>query len=231
MKNSIYVLLLSVAMTGVASAASKSAPTRSADLPSFGFVQEMAGITADGDLKVDIYGATLLATDIRFGAFGGELLPDTATATSNATGLGYKHPISPNMAAYGKLYLDTTTGSPDTNITLGFSFTGKADDLLYNANAEIFNCSACGAGASSVSNVNLRAGGFFNVKSKSASGKFSVGGEIDLRMSPSPSQTNIYLGARWLPKTNVMLDVGFLQNIVNTSTVATPAFVRLNLGF
>ncbi len=198
--------------------------------PSFGFVQEMAGVVENGTVSANLYDSlTASRNDIRLGAFGGEVLIDPTLSSSNSTGIGYKYPFTANMAAYGKLYMDTTTGASYTNVTLGFSYTGSASSLLYNGNAEIFNCSAC-KGGQSESYVFLKAAGFFQPQQKAIAGA-SFGAEISMQTSPSPTSTDLFLGMRWHAKGNVLLDLGVMRNIGNVSTVATPAFVRLNVGF
>lgn len=194
--------------------------------PSFGFVQEMAGVTAKGDLRADLYNTTGAPTTLRLGAFGGEVILDP-TGGATATGIGYKHPFNPNMAAYGKLYIQSG-GTSVTNLTLGFAYTGTSGNFLYNGNAELFNQSA---GGTSTAFFNLKGAGFLRLQQKAFAGSMLLGGEIDLRMSPSPTWTNLFLGARWEPKRNVLVDAGLAGSTAGTTTIGTPAFVRLNIGF
>lgn len=205
-------------------------------VPTNGFVQEYAGATAPGVITADLYKSaeidTRSPTDIRFGAFGGELLIDANTGggvgLADSRGIGYKWPFTKNMAAYGMLFLDNSTATTTTNYTLGFSYTGSAGGFFYNANAEIFGCSACVGGASE-SFVNVKGGGFYKYVNRKIGGTFYFGAEIDLAISPT-SQTDIFAGARWQPKPNATIDMGLLTSIGGTSSVATPAFLRLTLG-
>lgn len=197
--------------------------------PSFGFVQEMAGVTANGDIRADIYNSTGYPSHLRIGAFGGEVIVDPVVGSIFSTGIGYKHPLNRNMAAYGKLYIESGGGASINNITLGFSYTGDSGDFIYNGNAELFSCSNCTVGGSE-SFVDLKGGGFYRLQANSMGGKTYLGGELDLRLSPSPTESNLFLGARWQPRPSVLIDLGLAASTAGTTTIATPAFVRLNLG-
>ncbi len=221
MKKQIIKGLVIVGLAGTA------LPALAAALPSFGFEQEFAGVTANGDVSVDL--ASSFNYNIRVGAFGGEVMVDPAGGL-NATGIGYKGKINRNFAAYGKLYLDSTTGASITNITLGVAYTGESGDFLYNGNGEIFNQSV---GGTSTSTVDLKGAGFYHLHTSKFPGKVSLGGEISLQLSPSPTSTDLFLGARWEPKPSVLIDLGAMSSIgvggTTTTTFATPAFIRLNL--
>jgi len=229
MKKIIASLLL---VSGLAFFASQSlAESHDAvlvDVPSFGFVQETATVTADGDILVDLYNTTNYRDMIRIGAFGGEVMisPETGNA---AHGLGYKASINPKVAAYGMMFLDNDASF--TNITIGASYTTMASGLLLNGNLEIFSQSDAVGGASETF-VDLRGSAFYRLSNNSVKGSLYLGGELDLEMSPN-SDSDVYLGVRWIPKRYVILDLGAFQSLggPGTSTVGTPVFVRLNLGF
>ena len=197
-------------------------------VPSFGFTQETATLTVDGDILVDLYNTTGYRDMIRIGAFGGEVMvsPDSGNA---AHGLGYKFSINPNVAAYGMLYLDNDNSF--TNITAGASYTTYASGFLLNGNLEIFSQSDTTPGSSETF-VDLRGSAFYRLATNSVKGSLYLGGEIDMEISPG-SDSDVYLGVRWIPKSNVILDLGAFESLggPNTSTVGTPAFVRLNVGF
>lgn len=190
--------------------------------PSFGFVQEMAGVAANGDISADFYNSTGYPNHLRIGAFKGEILIDPNT-TITGTGMGYKLPINNNVAIYGKLYLNSGGAASVTNITLGGSYTGNSGDLTYNGNVEAFSTAA---GTS----FDLRGAGFYKLKTNKMGGRMSVGAEIDLQLSPSPTTTDIYAGLRWQPKSKLIVDAGLATSTGGTTTLATPAFVRLTLG-
>ena len=203
-------------------------------VPSFGFTQEMAALTVDGDILVDLYNTTGYRDMIRIGALGGEVMvsPDSGNA---AHGLGYKFSVNSNVAAYGMLFLDNDNSF--TNITAGASYTTYASGFLLNGNLEIFSQSDTttggGPGAgSSETFVDLRGSAFYRLATNSVKGLLYLGGEIDMEISPG-SDSDIYLGVRWIPKSNIILDLGAFESLggPNTSTVGTPAFVRLNVGF
>ena len=199
------------------------APNSTVKYPSFGFVQEMAGVTANGDISADFYNNTGYPTHLRIGAFKGEIMIDPFTNTTYPTGMGYKYPINPHLAIYGKLYLKSGGGTSTTNITLGGSFTGNSGNFLYSGNAEAFSTSAG-------TNFNLKGAGFYKLKTNKLGGSMSVGAEVDLRLSPSPTQTDLYAGLRWQPKSKLIVDAGLASSTGGTTTLGTPAFVRLTLG-
>jgi hypothetical protein len=193
----------------------------------------MAGVTRKGDVAIDLYDSLGNPTDVRIGAFGGEIMVDATVATT-AQGIGYKHPINKSMAAYGMIYLNTGGATSITNITGGFSYTGVSGSFIYNANAEVHSCTVCGAGNTSATNFDAKGGGFFNMSTPKLGGKLMLGGEVSLRLSPSPTTTSLYAGARWLPKPGVMLDLGMFTSLpgaggTTTSTFGTPAFARVVL--
>lgn len=211
--------LILVGVSSTALAASNTAPK----YPSFGFVQEMAGVAANGDISADFYNNTGYPTHLRIGAFKGEIMIDPSTAAATATGMGYKFPINPHLAIYGKLYLNSGGGTSTTNVTLGGSYTGNSGNFLYNGNAEAFSTSAG-------TNFNLKGAGFYKLKTNKLGGSMSVGAEVDLRLSPSPTQTDLYAGLRWQPKSKLIVDAGLASSTAGTTTLGTPAFVRLTLG-
>jgi hypothetical protein len=198
-------------------------------IPSFGFVQETAAMTLDGDILVDLYNTTNYRDMIRIGAWGGEFMinPDSG---NDAHGLGYKFSISQNFAAYGMLFLDNDNSF--TNITAGGSYTTHASNFILNGNVEIFSQSdTTGANGPSETFVDLRGSAFYQMASNSIKGAFYLGGELDMEISPD-SDTDVYLGVRWIPKSNIILDLGAYESISGgDSTLGTPVFVRLNIGF
>jgi len=227
----VYSVLAAAAISGSLSAAERTASSA----PSFGFAQEMAGVTKKGDVAIDLYDSLANPTDVRIGAFGGEIMID-ATVANTAQGIGYKHSINKNMAAYGMIYLNTGGATSITNITGGFSFSGSSGNFIYNANAEVHSCTVCGAGNTSATNFDAKGAGFFNMSAPKLGGKLMLGGELSVRLSPSPTTTSLYAGARWLPKPNVLIDLGLFTSVptavgssTTTSTFGTPAFARVAL--
>ena len=198
-------------------------------VPSFGFVQETATVVADGDILVDLYNSTSYRDMIRIGAFGGEVMIN-ADDGNDAHGLGYKFSINQNLAAYGLLFLDND--SSFTNITAGLSYTTIASGFLLNGNIELFSQSDTVPGGPSETFVDLRGSAFYRLSNNSVKGSLYLGGELDLEMSPN-SDSDVYLGVRWIPKRNIILDLGAFESLggPGTSTVGTPVFVRLNVGF
>jgi hypothetical protein len=196
--------------------------------PSFGFVQEMAGVAANGDISADFYNTTGYPTHLRIGAFKGEIMIDPSIGVA-ATGMGYKYPINPHIGIYGKLYLNSGGGTSITNLTLGGAYTGNSGDFTYNGNAEVFSCSNCVAGTSETF-LKIKGAGFYRLKTNKLGGKMSIGAEVDLQLSPSPTTTDLYAGLRWQPKSKLIVDAGLASSTGGTTTLGTPAFVRLTLG-
>jgi len=199
---------------------------------SAGFFQEFAGTNKKGDISIDLYNSLGSTTDIRIGAFSGEIMIDAAV-NPTAHGVGYKHRINKNMAVYGMLYLNTGGATSITNITGGFSYTGQSGTFMYNGNAEIHSCTTCvGGGGGTL--MDAKGAGFFKLNPNGFGGNMMIGGEVSLRLSPSPTSTSLYAGARWLPKPNVLIDLGFFTSLpagggATTSTFGTPAFARVEL--
>lgn len=230
--NKIFISLLLVAgLSGFAGQLIAASHTDSlAGVPSFGIVQETAAITANGDILVDLHNSTNYRDMIRIGAFGGEVMINLDGGKA-ARGLGYKASINSNMAAYGMLFLDNDASV--TNLTAGISYTTRASGFILNGNAEIFSQSNTGGGGGpSETFLDVRGSGFYPLDINAASGSVLLGVEIDIQIDPT-SETDIYIGLRWIPKTNIVLDLGVFESIDanNTSTVGTPAFVRVNIGF
>ncbi|MCH8104511.1 MAG: hypothetical protein IIC58_03260 [Proteobacteria bacterium] len=201
-------------------------------IPSFGFVQETAALTLDGDIRVDLFNNTNYRDMIRVGAYGGEIMisPDTGNA---AHGLGYKLSINSNIAVYGMLFLDNDQSF--TNITAGASYTTNTGTYILNGNVELFSQSDTGGGPGggpSETFIDLRGSAFYRLANESIKGSLYLGGEIDMEFSPN-SDTDVYIGVRWIPKRTVILDLGVFESLggPNTSTVGTPVFFRLNIGF
>jgi hypothetical protein len=216
-------ILMSALLLSSASLSAPALAAQSGSYPSFGFEQEFAGVTGNGDIRADIYGGgTATSYGLRVGAFGGEVIVDIAGPA--ATGVGYKYPFNPHMAAYGKVFTTSGGATSYTNVTGGFSYTGSSGDFLYNGNAEVFSDGLAGQ-----TFTFLKGAGFYQLHTKKMPGRTSLGAELNLQMSPSPSSTNLFLGARWEPKSSVLIDIGVATSTGGTTTFATPAFIRLNL--
>lgn len=208
-----------------------SSSAMAASYPSFGFVQEMAGVTANGDISADLINSAPYPSHIRIGAFKGEIMIDPSIGVT-ATGMGYKYPINPHVGIYGKLYLNSGGGTSITNLTFGGAYTGNSGDFTYSGNAEVFSCSNCVAGTSETF-LNIKGAGFYRLKTNKLGGKMSIGAEVDLQLSPSPTTTDLYAGLRWQPKPKLIVDGGLVASTGGaggTTIVGTPAFVRLTLG-
>ncbi len=225
MKKHLAIAAIAIMAFGLINPVFAAKKKATSSYPSFGFVQEFAGVSKNGEITADIYNTTGYPTHLRIGAFGGEVLVDPSNNANTATGLGYKHPINPNLALYGKLFVNSATGG-QTNITLGASYTGQSGKLIYNGNGHFTN-----ANGGNVSTFLINGAGFYLLDTKSLPGRVQLGGELSLQISPSPTQTNLFLGGRWQPRKKVLIDLGLATSIGGTTAIQTPAFVRLNLGF
>ncbi len=219
------IAIMAFGLTNPVFAAKKSKQTMS-----FGFGQEFAGVASTNEIRVDFYPLNLAtsattATDIRIGAFGGEVMIDVSSG-AGSSGIGYKASINPKMAVYGMLFFCNDCGggaTSATNITAGIAYTTVSNGFVLNGNGEVF--SAAGG-----TTMDLRGAGFYPLKQRKLRGKVYLGAEVDLQMSPSPTTTDIYAGARWIPKKNVMLDMGLIASSGGTTSLATPVMFRLNIG-
>ena len=88
--NSLKKWLIFSSLIAFSTAVSAATPNTSSSYPSFGFVQEMAGVTANGDISADFYNNTGYPTHLRIGAFKGEIMIDPSSTAASATGMGYK---------------------------------------------------------------------------------------------------------------------------------------------
>lgn len=225
MKKYLAIAAVATMAFGLANPVSAAKKKAASIYPSFGFVQEFAGVAKKGEISADIYNSAGYPFHLRIGAFGGEVLIDPSTAPATATGIGYKHPINPNLALYGKLFVNSAPGG-QTNISVGVSYTGQSGKFLYNGNGHFTN-----ATAGNVSTFLINGAGFYRLDTRSLPGLVQLGGELSLQISPSPTQTNLFLGGRWVPNKNVLIDLGLATSGGGTTTIQTPAFVRLNLRF
>lgn len=201
---------------------------------SFGFVQETSTVLKEGLVLVDLYNSIGYRNTIRIGAFGGEVMVDT-TSGNNARGIGYKRAINEDVTAYGMLFIDNDASF--TNLTAGIAYTTFKSGWILNVNAEIFNQSdPTGAAGVSETFMDVRGSAFYPLTGKLTRGKVSIGIEVDLEISPD-SVTDVYFGARWVPKRNIVIDLGLYESFgapspaPSVSTVSTPAFLRLNVTF
>lgn len=223
--------LVSLCIAANLSHAASRAPAKSA-VPSFGFNQETSSVVAEGRVLVDLYNSTGYRSMIRVGAFDGEVMVHQAQGNA-ARGIGYKKAINPDFAAYGMLFLDNDASF--TNFTLGAAYTTMASGFILNLNAEMFNQSDFTPGVSETF-MNIKGSAFYPLHMASGNGTMSLGLEIDQEVSPD-SVTDVYLGARWAPNRSIILDLGLYRSLgapspaSSVSTVATPAFVRMNVRF
>lgn len=208
---SLCVMSLALGATGAAQAANTM---------SFGFYQEMAGITPQGEIRADIYGADLLPADIRIGVFGGEVMIDVSTVAASATGIGYKHPLNRKMAVYGSLFFDSANSV--TNIAGGFSYSTVSNGMVLNGNANLLS-------AAGTTTLTANGAVFYPMSQNAVSGKVYLGGELSLQLSPT-NTTGLYAGLRWMPKKTLIVDTGFISSTGGTTNIGTPVFVRLNIG-
>jgi hypothetical protein len=226
----ILALISLCIATNLSYAASK-APSKSM-APSFGFDQETSSVVEEGSVLIDLYNSTGYRSMVRVGAFGGEVMVHPSQGNA-ARGIGYKRAINPDFSAYGMLFIDNDASF--TNFTLGAAYTTMASGFILNLNAEMFNQSDLTPGVSETF-MDVRGSAFYPLHMASKNGAMSLGVEIDQEVSPD-SITDVYLGARWMPNRNIILDLGLYRSLgavspaPTTSTVATPAFVRVNVRF
>ncbi len=189
--------------------------------PSRAFIQELAHVAAAGSVYVDLYNTTGTWTrradsQLRVGTGYGEIV-------ASGDYLGYKAMLHPDVAAYTHLGLSSDPSRLDGII--GMAWTVTSPELLVSLNPEVARIS--GATALAVNGAL-----FLPLRVPAPLGRLLVGGEIAISDAEG-SRTGLALGARWAPRPRVTIDVVVAGDGGSTAhgAVATPAALRVNLGF
>ena len=191
--------------------------------PTNGIYQEMSGTTAEGKTSIDLLNSSNFRDSVRLGMFGGEIIytPNAAGASSDM--LGYKHPFNMKMAAYGLINFDTADNN--TDLLLGFAYSGGDRSFMYNFNAEIFS-----PGGGGDNTMEIKAGGYYAIVNRTISSMYRAG---ELVMDLNNDTTSIFAAMRFVPRENIHVDVGVFQSDGGgggSSRIGIPLFFRLTLG-
>lgn len=192
--------------------------------PTNGIFQEMSGTTVEGKASIDLLNSSDFRDSVRLGMFGGEVIYTPNAAGASGEMLGYKHPISMKMAAYGLINFDTAADGPD--LLLGFAYSGGKRSFMYNFNAEILS-----PGGGGDNTMEIKAGGYYAIVSRTI-GSMYLAGELILDINNDT--TSILAALRFIPRENVHVDVGVYQSDGGggrgSSRIGIPLFFRLTLG-
>lgn len=204
--------------------------------PSRIFTQEMANITPKGVASVDMaYGYVSAGLDagIRIGAFGGEVMLNTASLLDDISGfdnsnIGYKTRIGKNLAAYGIIsHYDDDAGVSVTDFKLGAAYTMKKGALTFNVNPELVTDDE-GTLRGGDTTIFVKGAAIYKLKGAS---KMSLVAELILENSDF-LDTVINLGAHWQPKKNIGVDFIVYSDYGDLGSVTSiPGFVVVTVQF
>ncbi len=192
-----------------------------ADEPTRMFSLEQ-GVTAEqGSISIDLYDSVKRNRQIRAGLWNGEVIISQA-------GIGYKRTIMPNLAVYGVVGIDTADGA-DSSFLAGGSYSLMVDNnFSVTANFELGT-----AGIDNDLEFGVGAGAYFTLPDMGELNEIKLGGEL-LLSSADNTEAAIQLGARWMPRENITIDLLIFNNDVSKATdgaLQTPAGIRANLSF
>lgn len=203
--------------------------------PTRGFTLESAKTAHDKSFSVDLVNTMNGINQIRVGAFAGEVIVNPTgvgagslfggTHAGRNPSFGYKRTINDMFAAFGMLGLNTQDGAKN-EFLIGGAFSGKADQLLINANATL--------GAENDDTVfAVGAGIYIPLEVSGSLSHFQLGGELYVGNRKN-SNVGFAFGGRWAPRDNVTVDVLLLEDPESKAVdafLATPASVRVNFAF
>ena len=241
MNKTIHSLLF-VSLSAIATTSAQAADTSRL------FTSETANTLKKGavslDLEYDFSAATSagVATSLRTGAFGGEIMLNSASDDHSGfagTSIGYKKSIGKGLAAYGVVshYDDGDPGAPvitsATNFAVGAAYTLKSGALTYNLNPEFVTDDGGLNNRGDKSTLFIKG----SVQYKLKKVPVSLVAEVVLDNNSNvvaPVERNISLGARWQPKKNLTLDfiVYHDTGLVNVDEITgLPGYVIVNYLF
>ncbi len=192
-----------------------------ADEPTRMFSLEQGTTAEQGVISIDLYDSVNSNQQIRAGIWSGEVI-------INRKGIGYKRVIMPNLAVYGQVGIDTAEGA-DSSFIAGGSYSLMLDsNFSVTANFELGT-----AGIDNDLEFGIGAGAYFTLANAGELNEVKLGGEL-LLSSADNTEAAIQLGARWMPRENITIDLLIFNNDVSKATdgaLQTPAGIRANLSF
>ena len=198
------------------------------------FFEQTATTLAKDTVSVDLeysFISAAPATGVRVGAFGGEVMLNSAADTVSGftfSSVGYKRSLQKGLSAYGIIsyFDDEATAVSSTDIALGVAYTLKTGDITLNVNPE-FVTSDDVAIRGGKNTVFVKGSAAFNLKDTGT----SLVAEVILNNN-SFVETGINLGARWQPKNNVTVDLIVYSDAgANGSTKGLPGYIIVNMLF
>jgi len=203
MNKTIHSLLF-VSLSAVATASAQAADT------SRFFTGETATTLKNGAVSLDLeylFSSQGNATSLRAGAFGGEIMLNSATDTHSGfsdSSIGYKKSIGKGLAAYGVVshYDDGTIAGSATNFAVGAAYTMKSGDITFNINPEFVTDDGNKNNRNDKSTLFIKGLAAYKLKNVPV----SLVAEIVLDNNDAVER-NVNLGVRWQPKNNLTLDL------------------------
>ncbi|MES0326882.1 MAG: hypothetical protein ABUK13_01710 [Gammaproteobacteria bacterium] len=229
--------LLFVSLSAVATASAQAADTSRI------FFEQTATTLSKGDVSVDLEYSFIsagVATGIRAGAFGGEIMlnsaSDTHTGFANSS-IGYKKSIGKGLAAYGivSYFDDGTVANSSTNIAVGAAYTMKSGDITLNINPELVSDDSIAPAGPRAGKNTVFVKGLAAYKLKQV--PVSLVAEVILDNNAALERV-INLGARWQPKKNLTVDMIVYSDLgssgvagANVEYKSIPGYVIVNYLF
>lgn len=207
-------IVLGLSVMGVNLNAVAGEPTRM-------FSLEQGATAEQGSISIDLYDTIGNNQQIRAGIWGGE-------ANISQSTIGYKLTIMPDLAIYGQIGLDTSDGA-DSSFLGGASYSLMlVDGFSVTANFELGNFNP-----GNDFEFTVGAGAYFDLPNAGDLNQIKLGGEL-LLSSADNTEAAIQLGARWMPRENIAIDLLVFNNSIWKTTdgaLQTPAGVRATLSF
>ncbi len=187
------------------------------------FSLEQGATAEQGSISIDLYDSVNRNSNqqIRTGIWDGEVVV-------SRTGIGYKRIIMPDLAVYGLVGIDTAEGA-DSSFLAGGSYSLMLDsNFSVTANFELGT-----AGIDNDLEFGIGLGAYIDLPDASDLSEIKLGGELILS-SANNTEAAIQLGARWMPRENITIDLLIFNNDTSKETdgaLQTPAGIRANLSF
>ena len=197
------------------------------------FFEQTATTLAKDAVSVDLeysFISAAVATGLRAGVLGGELMLNTASDNLSGfsySSMGYKRSIGDGLSAYGIIsYFDQEIPAfSATDIALGFAYTQKVGDISFNINPEIVTDDAGLRGDKNT--VFLKGSVALALKDTGT----SLVAEVILNNN-SFIERVINLGARWQPKNNLTVDLIIYSDAdADGTTKGVPGYIIVNMLF
>ncbi|MCF6235802.1 MAG: hypothetical protein L3J70_05425 [Gammaproteobacteria bacterium] len=192
-----------------------------AEEPTRMFSLEQGATAEQGSISIDLYDSVKSNQQVRAGIWSGEVVISRA-------GVGYKRVIMPDLAVYGLVGIDTAEGK-DSTFLAGGSYSLMLDrNFSVTANFELGT-----AGIDNDLEFGVGVGAYVSLPDADELGEIKLGGELVLS-SADNTEAAIQLGARWMPRENITIDLLVFNNDTSKETdgaLQTPAGIRVNLSF